>query len=175
MPTQKTGNVVELLKRLAAKRRRTQEDLQQLDAQVEAVKITLELLRNSNRLPKAETLKSPSRLLIGKLSGKTQKQALIELAKSHHGTVKVLYAVKTLTTAGLLKPGRYAWGQLYTLMTRSQEFEKSGRGQFKLKAPPEPKNGSRVNHVIRGEDHPSKAVEAAEPQRFPRLVRSSAL
>src|SRR5439155_17025870 len=105
--------------------------LAQTDAEIQAVSTTLRLLKNGHEA--TGTLATKSLLIPASVFvGKTQRAALAEIAKRNGGIVKVGEARRILIDAGVIRDAKNTWGLLYTTMSRSPEFEKSGRGQFML-------------------------------------------
>ncbi len=66
--------------------------------------------------------------------GKTAKEALIAIAKANEGTIRIVDAKQLLIGAGVIKKPKYAWGAIYTTLTRNHEFEKvpNERGTFRI-------------------------------------------
>jgi hypothetical protein len=67
------------------------------------------------------------------LSGKTIKEACIEIAKINGGNVRVKKAKDALIVAGVLRRTKNSWGIVNTTLIRSKEFQKhpSEQGTFK--------------------------------------------
>lgn len=130
------GATMELLKHLKSKKEAMQArhayELGEIDKEIEAVSITVRLLRESadGSEPIRET---PPTVIPSDLSGKSAREACIEIAKRNKGIVHVAEAKKALVDAGILKDGKNTWAIVYTTLQRSKEFEKVvGAGRFRL-------------------------------------------
>lgn len=107
-------------------------ELMEIDKEIEAVSITVRLLREA---PAGEgPVEGNSQMVIpNNLIGKSAREACIEIAKANHGLVYVVEAKKALIAAGILKESKNTWAIVYTTLQRSKEFEKTGvSGGFRL-------------------------------------------
>ena len=91
----------------------------------------------STALQQAETLyKAEHSITEGvdpaELKGKTQLQALILIAR-RNGVLNMAEARRTLLLAGLVRNAKNAGSILYTVMARSERFEKVSPGVYKLR------------------------------------------
>ena len=127
-----------LVQNLTAKKERIEKELSQVNGELETLQKTIELLEKMKGVEasdqfefsdKAEVNVLPS---VESLKGKTQLQAIIEIAKRNNNRIKVGQARTLLIRAGMLKPTRSSWGGLYTQIKRSNRFRKIGPGEFKL-------------------------------------------
>lgn len=106
-------------------------ELAEIDNQIEAVNITLRLLREQQNAESIEELKPAA--IPNNLLGKTAREACIEIAKNNGGLVRVADAKDALVAARILKPSKNTWAIVYTTLQRSKEFEKAaGSGVFRL-------------------------------------------
>jgi hypothetical protein len=115
-----------LLGKLKAKKEAAEKEYQsrlaEIDREIEAVSITLRLLREptiSN--PKIAT--TSTHIPTSELMGKTARAALIIYARHNGGIVRISEAKPILMGAGVVK-GKHAWGVIYTTLARSPEFQK---------------------------------------------------
>lgn len=106
-------------------------ELAEIDSQIEAVNITLRLLREQQTANSIEELKPAT--IPNNLLGKTAREACIEIARNNGGLVRVADAKEALVAARILKPSKNTWAIVYTTLKRSEEFEKAGpSGVFRL-------------------------------------------
>jgi hypothetical protein len=127
---------IDLLKHLKSRKETVQArqiaELAEIDREIEAVSITLRLLRETAEGSDfVETVK-PSVIPDG-LAGKSAREACIEIAKRNNGFVRIADARNALVSAGILKSSKNTWAIVYTTLQRSKEFEKAGStGVFRL-------------------------------------------
>ncbi|MGA3159984.1 MAG: hypothetical protein ABSC77_02125 [Terracidiphilus sp.] len=107
-------------------------ELEEIDREIDAVSITLRLLREvPESKDQIEEIK-PS-VIPNDLFGKSTREACIEIAKKNNGIVYVSEAKKALIAARILKDSKNTWAIVYTTLHRSKEFEKTGiAGGFRL-------------------------------------------
>jgi hypothetical protein len=127
---------MELLKRLKSRKETIQAkytfDLSEIDKEIDAVSITLRLLRETAGSTEDVEEAAPA-VIPNDLSGKSTREACIEIAKSNGGVVFINDAKRALIAAGILKPSKNTWGIIYTTLIRSKEFEKTDvAGGFRL-------------------------------------------
>jgi len=130
---------MELLKRLKSKKEvmqaRHARELEEIDSEIEAVSITVRLLRETPEGTEPAEQPEPA-VIPNNLSGKSAREACIEIAKKNKGIVHVIDAKKALIAAGVLKESKNTWAIIYTTLQRSKEFEKAaGTGRFRLIEP----------------------------------------
>ena len=100
--------------------------LEILTKQIEAVNTTVQLLKyRADNVPASEL----SDIEVPNVSGMKQVEAVMAIARSNNGRVKVKDAVRILRAAKILKAKR-AWGALYSVIQRSGKFEKVAPGEF---------------------------------------------
>jgi hypothetical protein len=120
------AEVLSLLAKVKAKKENLQArhkaELEAVDRELEAVMITSRLLRQ----PTQEGAESTGMVSIipSDLTGRTIKQACIEIARKNGGVVRVTQAKNALLTAGVLKLTKHSWGIVNTTLIRAKEFEK---------------------------------------------------
>jgi len=132
-----------LLAKLKTKKEAAERDykvrLAEIDREIEAVSITLRLLREPQGVTVPLTgLKVETQLAnivpITNLVGKTLRAALAIIAGHNGGILRVTEAKPLLLNAGVLKKPKHAWGAIYTTLSRSPEFKKipDEKGAFQL-------------------------------------------
>jgi hypothetical protein len=131
---------LDLLKHLKSKKEAMQvrhaSELAEIDKEIEAVSITMRLLRET--VDSSErTEESKPAVIPNDLNGKSTRQACIEIAKRNNGVVFVGEAKKALVASRILKESKNTWAIIYTTLRRSKEFEKTSvSGGFRLISPP---------------------------------------
>lgn len=140
------GATIELLKHLKSKKEAMQmrhvSELAEIDKEIEAVSITVRLLRESSDAPSEMAEDVKPTIIPNDLTGKSTRVACIEIAKRNNGVVFVSEAKKALIAARILKESKNTWAIVYTTLQRSKEFEKTGvAGGFRLIGSAEPANG----------------------------------
>lgn len=129
------GEAMSLLRHLKSKKEAIQArhaaELAEIDKEIEAVSITVRLLRE---VPQSGDSEEPRQAEIpNDLFGKSAREACIEIAKRNNGVVFVGEAKKALIAARILKDTKNTWSIIYTTLQRSKEFEKTGvSGGFRL-------------------------------------------
>ena len=133
MTDQLHSRALALLQRLKAKKERIQAEckqrLEDIDRQIEAVSTTLQLLREEPEkleVEVASAIQIRDSVSLASLTGKSARQALIEIAKKNQGIVKIVEARPLLLSAGILTGTKKEnlWGAIYTELERSKHFEK---------------------------------------------------
>jgi hypothetical protein len=131
------SEAMSLLRHLKSKKETIQlrhaTELAEIDKEIEAVSITVRLLREApESKDMADEVKAPS-VIPNDLFGKSTREACIEIAKKNNGVVFVGEAKKALVAARILKDSKNTWAIVYTTLQRSKEFEKTGvAGGFRL-------------------------------------------
>jgi hypothetical protein len=108
----------------------------EVDKEIEAVSITLRLLREpspSSKSPESVIVKG--QVPASELIGKSARQALILIAQYNAGNVRIIDAKPLLVGAGILQPTKNIWGAIHTTLSRSPEFERvpEEKGTFRLR------------------------------------------
>ena len=122
------NDLANLIARLQQERIEAEKQLAQVDEQVIAVETTLRLLRQNGASQEPEIFKS----LVPELKGKKQLDAMRLIASKNMGILKVTDAKRLMLEAGLIRNPKNAASILYTLISRSGEFEKVEPGEYKL-------------------------------------------
>jgi hypothetical protein len=131
------SEAMSLLRHLKGKKESLQlrhaSELAEIDKEIDAVSITVRLLREAPESNGAmEDVKLPS-VIPNDLSGKSTREACIEIAKNNNGMVFVGEAKKALIASRILKESKNTWAIIYTTLKRSKEFEKTSvSGGFRL-------------------------------------------
>lgn len=132
------GATLDLFRHLKSKKEALQTrhaaEMAEIDREIEAVNITLRLLREQQTLASIEEIRPAT--IPNNLLGKTAREACIEIARNNGGIVRVADAKDALVAARILKPSKNTWAIVYTTLKRSEEFEKAGpSGVFRLVNP----------------------------------------
>lgn len=133
------SEAMSLLRHLKSKKESIQirhaSELEEIDREIEAVSITMRLLRETPESKDSAEEVKPS-VIPNDLFGKSTREACIEIAKRNNGIVYVGEAKKALVAARILKNSKNTWAIVYTTLRRSKEFEKTGiAGGFRLASP----------------------------------------
>ncbi len=119
---------------LNARREKLLRPVQELDKEIEHVTAALAVvLRNGVEDEKGNPLGFP----LKKLKGMTQTQALLEIAKYNGGTIKTLEVKPILIGSGIMRSTKNSARMIHGLISRSEAFERIGRGEYRLKAKPQ--------------------------------------
>ena len=121
--------LLNLIADLRAKEKELDAELEEVRRNIEAVQRASVLLRAKYGLP-AESPKDES--VYEALRGKTLIAALIDLAGSNNGVVKVTEAKRLLLEAGLLGNPRTAYQGITATLLRSNRFERVMPGAYRL-------------------------------------------
>jgi hypothetical protein len=130
------SEAMSLLRHLKSKKETVQlrhtAELQEIDREIDAVSITIRLLREAPESDGVIEEVKPS-VIPNDLFGKSTREACIEIAKKNGGIVYVGEAKKALVAAKVLKDSKNTWSIVYTTLHRSKEFERTGvSGGFRL-------------------------------------------
>ena len=137
MGNQQLDELVALKDRLQARAVKVKQKLAEIEKQVEAVSITLNLLK------RGEDGEEPTvNISARELQGMKQLEALVYVAKQNNGRVRIMDAKQLLGKAGIMKLGKNSYGVLYTVITRSGKFKRSGPGEYELLAEPSVRNAA---------------------------------
>ncbi len=103
--------------------------LAKAEEQLTAVNTTLSLLHSGS-----ETLVMDHSVGVDplELHGMTQIKALIAIAKKNEGRIRIKDVRNTLMRAGVMKQTKNWYNILYGAINRSEAFERSGPGEYKL-------------------------------------------
>ena len=128
---------MELLKHLKSKKETMQArhaaELSEIDKEIEAVSITVRLLREAASASENPVEEIRPTIVPANLDGMSTREACIEIARLNQGFVRIGDAKKALVSAGILKESKNTWSIIYTTLQRSKEFEKAqASGAFKL-------------------------------------------
>lgn len=131
------GEAMSLLRHLKSKKEaiqlRHEAELAAIDKEIEAVSITVRLLREIPDSAESAPEEARQTQIPNDLFGKSAREACIEIAKKNNGVVFVGDAKKALIAARILKDTKNTWSIIYTTLQRSKEFEKTGvSGGFRL-------------------------------------------
>lgn len=110
-----------------------QRNLQTLRRKIEAYELTLADLRTALGVPDLEEVTGNPELARA-YQGLSLREMLRLWASEHGGDLVMREMTKTLVGAGFFKDGQSAAGSLYSTLDRMPEFEKLGRGHYRLKA-----------------------------------------
>jgi hypothetical protein len=118
-------------KELTEKMDKMMRPIQELQQEIAALSTSISLLFRDDTptTPGAEVGGFPLR----KIRNMTQTQALIEIAKYNGGTIKSLDVKPILIAAKLMKHTKNAAHMVNGAITRSEAFDRIGRGEYRLK------------------------------------------
>lgn len=116
---------------LVEKRAQLMRPVQEIDNAISGLSSTISLLLHDD----TPTSSGPevSGFPLRKIRNMSQTQALLEIAKYNGGTIKSLEVKTILIAAKLMKPSKNAAGMVNGVITRSDAFERIGRGEYRLK------------------------------------------
>lgn len=117
-----------LIGQLRHERDKIQKQLADVEEELRAVEITMNLYRRAGVSYEPEAYKS----IVPELQGKTLVGALTHIASKSGGILKVVDAKRLLSEAGMIRNPKNALSMLYTMMSRSGKFEKVDRGEYRL-------------------------------------------
>jgi hypothetical protein len=115
------ADIAKFLEQLGAKRERLRQQLEEVEREYDAVALTMKLMGQPTQ----------SALNVN-LSNETQLGALIAIAKANDGLLIVKAARRLMTKAGMFKTPANASSIIFTAISRSNRFEKAGKGKYKL-------------------------------------------
>ncbi|MBZ5645344.1 MAG: hypothetical protein LAO19_21500 [Acidobacteriia bacterium] len=116
--------ISKLYESLQGKRDRLREQLDAVEKQFDAVSTTLRLM---GHLTPAQNIN---------LSGLTQLDALIAIAKANDNKLVVKTARRLMVKAGYFKSTKHASSILFTTINRSGKFDRESPGVYRLRAIP---------------------------------------
>jgi len=117
-----------LIVKLRHERDEVVKQLNELDEQILAVETTISLYRKAGKIQEPEAYKS----IVPELEGRTLIDALKHIASRSGGSLKVTDAKRLMSEAGLIRNPKNALSMLYTIMSRSGEFERIAPGEYRL-------------------------------------------
>jgi hypothetical protein len=121
---------------LTEKREKLMRPVQELDKELAALAATLSIALRDDTSAMLEADGFPLR----KIRNMTQTQALIEIAKYNGGTIRSLEVKPILIAAKLMKNTKNAAHMVNGAIARSGAFERTGRGEYRLKTENEAPN-----------------------------------
>lgn len=128
--------LVELSNLIGTLRRQESETKQALDGileQIKAVEITMRLCRHNGAQATPDIHDAlVAELRKAKSQKKTQMDALMLIAGRNNGHIKVTNAQRLMVESGFIANPKNAASILYTLISRSEKFEKVKPGEYKL-------------------------------------------
>ena len=127
--SQDSTQLLTLMAELRGTEREQETALEATRGKIEAVQQTLELLRERYGLPAAQP---EHKFDIEALRGKSLLQALIAIAESNSGLVKVNEAKRTLLEAGFGGRPKTAYQRITSALVRSKRFVHDGPGEYRL-------------------------------------------
>ena len=159
IPSNEMNSLVSLQQSLQTRRESLAKNLEILDEELKAVEITLRLLRNGNSSTGQISALKVQPVFISHSSkidftGMTQPKALVAIALTGQGRLKITDARKVLEKAGILRHTKNGYNILYNVITKSGKFERSAPGEYRLLSQFE----QMINRVVAGEN-PSKLVD----------------
>ncbi len=119
-------------KELAEKREKLMRPVQELDKEIAALSATLSVALRDDTPVSLE----PEGFPLRKIRHMTQTQALVEIATYNGGTIRSLEVKPILIAAKLMKNTKNAAHMVNGAIARSGAFERTGRGEYRLKTEP---------------------------------------
>ena len=114
-------------KELIEKREKLMRPVQELDKEIAALTLSVSILLRD------ETPAEADGFPLRKLRNMTQTQALFAIADYNGGTIKSLEVKAILVAAKLMKPSKNAAGMVNGIISRSEAFERTARGEYRLR------------------------------------------
>jgi hypothetical protein len=129
--------LTELKRDMLARREQLRRPLAQLEMEIEHVTATLALALRETRPegPSEELADFP----LAKLRGLSQRRAIVAIARYNGGTLKAQVAKQILLRAGLMRNTKNATNMVHNAFVQSGEFERIGKGEFRLNIIPAPR------------------------------------
>lgn len=122
------NELTNLVSKLRNQRTLIQKQLADLDEQIHAVEHTTRLLSLDGKVG----ITNSESAIVLELHGKTHLGALEYIASKNNNIVKVTDAKRLMIQAGLIKNAKNALSMLYTVIARSEKFERINPGEYKL-------------------------------------------
>lgn len=117
-----------LIVKLRRERDGVEKQLSELDEQIKAVETTINLYRKTGKIREPQAYKS----IVPELKNRTHLDALRHIALRSGGSLKVTDAKRLMSEAGLIRNPKNALSMLYTIISRSGEFERIAPGEYRL-------------------------------------------
>ena len=119
------STLLDELSTMIAKRRQELGRLEQIQAEIAHLEEAAAIYRAENLIPGAVEPED--------LQGRTQLQALIIIAKIGNGQFKANEAKKLMLRAGLISNPKNASNIVYSLIKKSEAFQRISKGVYRLK------------------------------------------
>lgn len=129
----------EVLKYLKAKRAGLMEQLEELDATIEHLSATIDMIEKEiiAQAALAQRTVEPgpeiAEFPVGRLRSLTQLQAVIAIAKHYGGTVRAQDAKRLMIRAGVMRETKNSTNITHNVIIRSHAFDRVGPGEYRLK------------------------------------------
>lgn len=105
----------------------------EIDGQVKAVEVTMRLVRHNGAQTTPDIYDAlVAELRKAKAEKKTQMDALMLIASRNNGHIKVTNAQRLMVETAFIANPKNAASIIYTLIPRSEKFEKVKPGEYKL-------------------------------------------
>lgn len=122
-----------LVAQLRTERDKAQQKLAEVDEQLRAVELTMRLCQHDGAQATLDVHDALiAELRKAKAQNKTQMDALMLIASKSDGSIKVTNAQRLIVEAGFIANPKNAASIMYTLISRSEKFEKVEPGKYKL-------------------------------------------
>lgn len=129
-------DIYHLIGKLRADKKRIEEQVREIDANIEAAKRTLHLLRENSNVTGPASSVIP--ISAAELVGKSQLQALITIAEKNDGVVSVKDAKHILLDAGIMHNPKTAYQQITAILIKNKRFEWAATGKYRLTTTSQP-------------------------------------
>lgn len=111
--------------------------LRDMESDAESIRATIAVIEQRHRSAPTPVSFAPSSFeeekpTLPNVSGFTQLQAIVALAKHYGGTVKALDAKNFLLSSGLMRKTKNANNIVHSTIIRSGRFERIGPGEYRL-------------------------------------------
>lgn len=122
-----------LIARLHKEREELSQKFSEIDEQIKAVEVTMRLIRHDGSQAAPDIYDAlVAELRRAKAQEKTQMDALKLIANKSNGSIKVTYAQRLMVETGFIANPKNAASIIYTLISRSERFEKVKPGEYRL-------------------------------------------
>lgn len=125
--------IVALKSKLETRLETLSQKLAETQKQLTQVQSTLDLLQSEQKNTPKGKRKANLGVSPAELKGMTQPQALAYIAEKNNGRLEVAPARLLLVDAGIMKGGKNASNVLFSVIDRSDRFERIKRGEYKLR------------------------------------------
>lgn len=133
-----TDQLSEILAELRQEHTHAFDRVAHLEQEIKAVEAVIRVLRERRPGGITDTV-DPS-----DLRGKTQIEALVTMAKKGKGEIKITEAKRLMLQAGLIRTPKNAFSILYTVIKRSDRFDRVKSGVYKLRSYKPPTSQPRM-------------------------------